>query len=94
MSDELILRQQTDRAAKAQAELESPVIAEAFDALEAAYVEAWKNTAPGDVPGRERAWTALTVITRVKGHMARMISDGRVAQAELDQIVAPPSAYR
>lgn len=94
MSDELPLRKATEKAAQAQAALDSPAVKEAFEKLEASYIAAWKNTDARDTDGRERAWTALTILTRVRENMARMISNGQIAQAELDRITAPPSDPR
>lgn len=77
--DEFSLRRATDRAAKAKQLLESEMFTEAFDALRNEYIRAWLATDPRDSDARERCWVATTVLTKVRGHLSSVISDGKVA---------------
>lgn len=80
-----------DRGQKAEALLNSDLLKEAFDTLETAYIEAWKTngasmTAPDqkmptrlDEKGRDRIWMSYQVLQQVKGHLERLVKDGRDA---------------
>lgn len=81
--DELALRRAMDRAAKAQALVDDEILKEAFTTLRQSYVDAWMATDARDTDGRERLWAATTVLTKVRDHLDRMISDGMVAEAQL-----------
>lgn len=83
MSEEYKLHQHSQRADAAQTLLESPVLAEAFSALEAAYLGAWRSTTIDDVAGREKLFLAINVIGKVKHHLSLVVDGGKLAQAEL-----------
>jgi len=85
-----------DRGQKAEALLENPLLREAFDAMEATYIEAWKSngaTLTGDsaIPhrldaaGRDRLWQMVQVVGKVRSHIEAMVNDGKVAGAILAQ---------
>lgn len=86
MSDEIVLRRDADRGARAQTILDNELFSEAFDALSAAYVEAWRNSDPRDTDGRERVWHAIQIVGKVKSHLETLISAGTMAQAELNAL--------
>lgn len=86
--DELSLRRDADRAAKAKALLESDLLAESFATLRAEYIKAWEATSPRDQDARERLWTATTVLTKVRGHLDSVISNGKIAMAQLADLEA------
>jgi hypothetical protein len=71
------------RAARAQALLDNELLAEAFDTLDAEYIRAWRGTPARDVLAREKLWQAVNVVGLVRGHLARIMADGKLAQAEL-----------
>ena len=81
--DEFTLRRQMDRAAKARAILDNEMLAEAFATLRQAYLDAWEATAPRDQDARERFWVATTVLTKVAGHLETVLTDGKIASAQL-----------
>ena len=72
-----------DRAAKAQALLDNDLLREGFEQLEAAYISAWKISPARDAIGREKLWVAVNVVGKVREHLHRIISDGKLAQADL-----------
>jgi hypothetical protein len=72
------------RAARAQSLLSNELLAEAFEALDATYVKAWRMTPARDVAAREKLWQAVNVVGLVRDHLAKIVADGRLAQAELN----------
>lgn len=85
--DELALRRDMEKAARAKQLLEDETLSSAFAALEADYIAAWKATSARDQDGRERAWTAITVLSGVRRHLENLIGNGAVAAAELDRLM-------
>lgn len=75
---------QRTRGAAADAELK--VTAESFVALRASYVQAWENSDPRDSAGREKIWIAMTVLTKVEAMLRSHVSNGKIAERELDAI--------
>ena len=72
------------RAAKAEALLRDPTLVEAFDNLEANFIEAWRNTSVADTDNRERIYHLLSALQALKGQLHTVIEGGKVAQANLD----------
>jgi hypothetical protein len=66
--------------------LENPLLNEAFDALTAAYIEQWKLTRFNDTDGRDRLWQAVNCIGKVRDHFRLMCEDGKIAQAQLNDM--------
>lgn len=81
-----------DRGQKAKALLENELLKEAFDVLEAEYIEAWKTNGVSmtpadakiptrlDAAGRDRLWQAYQIIGKVRGHLERVVTDGKSAE--------------
>ncbi len=78
------LRHDVERAAKAEALLRDPTLVEAFDNLEANFIEAWRNTSVADTENRERIYHLLSALQALKGQLHTVIEGGKVAQANLD----------
>lgn len=83
MIDESKLTQDAARAVRAQNLLENDILTEAFKALEDAYTAAWRATLIDDVSGREKLFLAINVVGKVKDHLNAVVSNGKIAQAEL-----------
>lgn len=83
MTDEIALRKDVDRAARAKALLEDSLIAEAFAELDRAYVTAWRNSDPRDDDGRYKLWQAVQLLGKVQTHLQQVIASGTFADAEL-----------
>lgn len=83
MVDELDLRRQADRAARAKVLLDDTMLTEAFEALRQAYIDGILDSNPKDTDTREKLWLATTVLTKVRGHLEQTISRGTVASAML-----------
>jgi len=86
MTDEIGLMMDVERGARAERLLGDELLAEAFTALEADYVAAWRTSAARDSDGRERLWQALQIVGLVKAHLNGLVSGGRLAQRQLDDI--------
>jgi hypothetical protein len=86
MSDEDKLRAATARASRAQALVNDDLLTEAFDTLEREYTKAWRETAVRDNDARERLWQAVNVASKVREHLRRLVSDGTLAQREIDML--------
>ena len=86
MADESNLNRDVDRAHRAKAIMEDPLMVEAFKALEQAYVEAWFSTEPADADLRERTYYAIKVLGNVHRHFEMMLEYCTLAQAEIDRM--------
>jgi hypothetical protein len=82
------LQSRIARAGQAESLLRNGLLNEAFAKLEADYITAWKGWQASDTDGRERLWMAVNVLGKIKEHLTRVISDGRLAQAELDDLIS------
>ena len=81
------LQRDVARAAQAKALLENELVAEAFARLDADYLAAWRGSGPRDGEARERLWLAIQVLGKVREHLGLVVVNGRLAQAELNQLV-------
>ena len=86
MIDEHKLNLAVAPRARAEAVLQDELLQEAFAALEDRYIEEWRATAFRDSDARERLWRAVDVLRKVKDHLGKIMSDGKLAQRELDQL--------
>jgi hypothetical protein len=84
------LNEALSRAARAAALLENELLAEAFAKLDADYVRAWRVTPARDVAAREKLWQAVNVVGLVRDHLAKIISGGTLAAAELTMRAKQP----
>jgi len=66
--------------------MDNEVLQEAFARLEADYVAAWRTTPARDTDARERLWTAVNVLGKVKDHLGQVAADGRIAQRQIDDL--------
>jgi hypothetical protein len=86
VTDEIALTKATERAAQAQRLLDDKMLSEAFKGLEEAYTAAWRQTTIDDVSGREKLFLAINIVGKVRDHLRSIVSNGNVAQAELNEI--------
>jgi hypothetical protein len=80
------IQQDAERAIKAERLLNDDMLKGAFDALEADYLKAWRETKYNDTDGRERLWQAVQIVGKVKSHLQHVVSAGRLAKAEIEQM--------
>jgi hypothetical protein len=70
-------------ANRAKEVLENPAFIAAFDDTENEVLEQWKNSPARDAEGRERLWTYLCLLRKVKAHLSTSLDTGRLAELEL-----------
>ena len=87
MSEDRLLEAR-NRAARAETLVNDELLTEGFVALEAAYIQAWQLTRPDDQLARERLWIAVNQIGKFKQHLQTIITDGKLADAELKELIA------
>lgn len=86
MSDENRLDQAAAKAFRAQELLDNELLGEAFDGLEETYTAAWRATTIGDVAAREKLFLAINIVGKVRDHLAAVVANGKLAQAELKEL--------
>ncbi len=86
MSDENKLIRDVGKAVRARQLLEDEMLVEAFKMLEEAYTLKWRSTLIHDAPAREKLFLAVNIVGKVRDHLAYAVTNGKLAQAELDQI--------
>jgi hypothetical protein len=84
--DEIKLRHDAARAAKAKTLANDELLVEAFASLETAYNEAWRTSHVSDTAGREKLFIAINVVGKVKQHLESIMADGNLAKAELENL--------
>lgn len=87
MTDESKLDQAVGRAARAEALLDDELLTEAFTGLEDSYTAAWRATGIDDVGAREKLFLAINIVGKVRDHLTRVVTNGKLAQAELKEIL-------
>jgi len=86
MTDEIALNKAIARQAQAEALQRNELLNESFDGLIAAYTKVWRNST--DMDERERCWHRVQALDEVRQRLFMIISSGKIAQAELNEIVA------
>ncbi|MDI1262509.1 MAG: hypothetical protein PS018_04540 [bacterium] len=86
MSEETSLDRSAAQALRAQELLDNELLTAAFRALEDSYTAAWRSTTIEDVPGREKLFLAINVVGKVRDHLAAVVANGKLAQAELKEL--------
>lgn len=89
MSDELALRTELARAGQAEELLKHPLLVEAFDVVEAFYIQAWKNSKLSESEGREKLWRVMQIIPLVKEHIQHVAANGAMAKHALKDFEKP-----
>jgi hypothetical protein len=86
MTDESKLDQAAARALRAQDLFDNEILTEAFQGLEDSYTAAWRTTSIDDVGAREKLFLAINIVGKVRDHLAAIIANGKLAQAELQEL--------
>ena len=86
--DEAKLLADTAKADRANSLLDNETLKEAFDYLEAKYMEAWRNTgiSVDESYKRERLFQAVNILGLVKDHLRRVVDGGKLAKVQIDAI--------
>jgi hypothetical protein len=88
MSDSFKLQQDAARGARAKQLAENELLQEAFANLEESYVAHWRATKIDDVIGREKLFLAINVVGKVRSHLTSVMTNGRLAEKELQDLAA------
>ena len=80
------------RGARAKELLTNELLQEAFTRLEADYISAWRQTPARDTDARERLWQAVNIVGKVKDNLTTILSNGKLAQRELDDLIGRDKA--
>ena len=83
MIDEDKLSIAAAKAVRASDLLGNDLLTEAFKGLEEAYTAAWRATNINDVSDREKIFLAINVVGKVRDHLQSIVTNGKLAQAEL-----------
>ncbi len=84
------LQKRVSRGKRASLLMQDELLTDAFDTLQAAYTKALFETHPLENAEREKLYLAFNVIGKVKEHLAHALTDGKLAQAELDKLNSAP----
>lgn len=84
--DDIKLGEAAAKATRAQDLLENELLSEAFKGLEDSYTAAWRATGIEDVAAREKLFLAINVVGKVRDHLTSIVTNGKLAQAELKEL--------
>jgi hypothetical protein len=85
MTDEASLNEMATRGVRAEELLDNELLGGAFTALEASYISAWRATGIDDSSGREKLFLAINIVSKVRDHLASVVANGKLAEAELKE---------
>jgi hypothetical protein len=80
------VREKQERAEKAAALLRNELFNEAFEYLEIQFVDAWKGSDIKDSDNRERLYYLSQALTALKGYFQSAVEDGKLAEAQLEDL--------
>lgn len=87
------LQEEANRAVRAKSLMDDPLLKEAFDRLDAEYVKAWRETNARDDDARQRLWQAVNLVGKVRDHLAIVLANGKLAQAQIDELNQRQAAH-
>ena len=79
-------REQMERGEKAASLLRNDLLNEAFEALEADFIQAWKVSSVEDSQNRERLYMLCQNLAAVKDYLEQVVTSGKLAKAQLDEL--------
>lgn len=91
MTDEVKLTADMARGARAEALLRDELLQEAFTTIDENVVALWREAQTPDA--REHQWRVLHALRLVKKYLEGVVTDGRIAQADLDMLAKMPQQY-
>ena len=68
---------------RAREVLENEAFMAAFEAIEKEVIEQWMQSPARDQEGRERLWTYLGLLKKLKAQLTQTLETGKLAQLEL-----------
>lgn len=80
------LRRTAAASDRARLIIEDPILCGAFEALDARFLLAWRNS-PADQPElRERLWHHIQALSEVRAELETVLNDGLLAKAALAEL--------
>lgn len=76
-------RKQVDRGVKAEALLKNELLQEAFDKIEGAILEGWKNSQAHEDEQRRNAYLMQRLLQNFKAHFNYIVRTGKHAESQL-----------
>lgn len=92
--DETNLAADANKVFAAQNLLDSDLFKEGVAAIERELIDAWIASSPRDTEGRERCWTAVQQVRRLKTYFEQVLANGKFAQEELKKLTEQPGWFR
>lgn len=89
IDEEQQLRGRIAAAERARAYIDDPLLVGAFDALDARFLLAWRNSPAGASDVRERIWHHIQALAEVRAELNSALTDGALARAALDELAEP-----
>ena len=83
------LRGRVARSERARAIIEDPLLTGAFEALDARFLLAWRQSPAGASDVRERIWHHLQALAEVKAELESVLQDGTLARHQLAELAEP-----
>ena len=93
MSDDR-LRDAISRAQQARDLLENELLLEAYAQIDQELINAWRLTPSRDTDARERIWHAVQANGKHKDYLQSVANSGKIAQKELEQLIATENRKR
>ncbi len=88
MSEEALQRD-VSRGYQAKALIENEFLSETFQYLKQSYIDAWMASKTPEM--RESNWHSIHALQRVQDHLTKVLTDGRLAQAQIEQMIKRPA---
>lgn len=79
-------RESIERGEKASSLMRNEILQEAFESLETEFIQAWKHSDVNDSQNRERLYMLCQNLSAVKGYLAKVVTDGKLAKAQLEEL--------
>ena len=79
----MTLDEQIHNGSRAKEVLDNEQFTGAFEAIEQELMNAWKQSPQRDAEGREKIFTYLTLLMKVKTHLVATMDTGKLAQLEV-----------
>jgi hypothetical protein len=79
-------RELMQRGEKAASLLRNEILLEAFDTLEADFIQAWKQSPVNDSQNRERLYMLCQNLSAVQAYLEKVVSDGKLAKSQIDEL--------
>lgn len=80
------VREEVERGEKAASLLRNELLQEAFQQLEADFIQAWKGSSVEDSQNRERLYMLCQNLSALRGYLEGIVTNGKLAKAQLAEL--------